>query len=625
MSPLSSIAKPVRLQELRNSMKLAGIDAYLFPSGDAHQSEYIAQCDARRAFISGFTGSAGYAVVTLNDAALWTDGRYFLQASRELDTASWKLMKMGLPGTPEKSEWLQSVLGQNAKIGFDPRLLSVEDFVDMKQKLTGLKLVAALDKSGSNLVDAVWKDRPARPANPLIVHDVKYAGQDYLEKLASIRKYMSDYKFDASTGSDCKVAGLLIPTLDEICWTLNLRGSDIPFNPVFFAYLLVTPSSSVLFTDKKRVDDSVLKHLKASNTVVEDYNSIWDHLKGLSKQWKASNSKLLADRICSVAVQESLVEPALLQTISSPIKMLKSIKNPVELEGFRQCHVRDAAALCNFFGWLENELVVNNNTSISEVDAADKVEGFRAEQADFMGLSFDTISSTGPNGAIIHYKPEKDTCAIIDKTKVYLCDSGAQYKDGTTDVTRTYHFTHPTDFEKLAFTRVLQGHIALDALIFPNNVSGYQIDSFARQALWRSGLDYMHGTGHGVGSFLNVHEGPQGISFKKPHDEVKLQVNMTVTNEPGYYHDNHFGIRIENILFVKEAATPHQFAGKKYLGFEHVTFVPIGKKLIDKSLLSQAEIEWIDKYHTECWQKVSQLLKKDSLGWKWLQKETSPL
>ncbi|KAG0333430.1 hypothetical protein BG000_009159, partial [Podila horticola] len=296
-----------------------------------------------------------------------------------------------------------------------------------------------------------------------------------------------------------------------------------------------------------------------------------------------------------------------------------AIKNDTELEGMRQCHLRDSAALINYFAWLEEQLA--NGVELDEADGAERLEQFRAEQAGFVGLSFDTISSTGPNGAIIHYKPEKPNAARINPDLVYLCDSGGQYIDGTTDVTRTLHFKTPSAHEKRCFTRVLQGHISIDSAVFPDGTSGYLLDVLARRALWSDGLDFRHGTGHGVGAFLNVHEGPHGCGTRIAYNDIPLVPGMTLTNEPGYYEDGKFGIRIENVMLVRKADTLHNFGGRGYYGFEHVTLVPMQIKLIERSLLTHLEIEWINAYHAECLEKVSPFLAKDSPGLKWLQRE----
>jgi Xaa-Pro aminopeptidase len=301
----------------------------------------------------------------------------------------------------------------------------------------------------------------------------------------------------------------------------------------------------------------------------------------------------------------------------------KAIKTKEELQGMRNCHLRDGAALVQYFAWLENELL--SGAKISEVEGADRLEQFRAKQEHFVGLSFATISSTGSNGAIIHYKPEPETCKIIDPAEIYLCDSGAQYRDGTTDTTRTYHFGTPSAFEKRCFTRVLQGHIAIDEAVFPQGTTGYLLDPMARQFLWKDGLNFLHGTGHGVGSFLNVHEGPHGIGIRPHFNATALKAGMTISNEPGYYQDGEFGIRIENIVLVKDVETPNNFGGNGYLGFEHVTVVPIGLSLIDVELLSPSEKKWINAYHEECLTKLTPLLAHDELATAWLKKETQPL
>jgi Xaa-Pro aminopeptidase len=302
---------------------------------------------------------------------------------------------------------------------------------------------------------------------------------------------------------------------------------------------------------------------------------------------------------------------------------MKAIKNDTELEGFRQCHIRDGAALVRYFAWLEEQL--NQGVELNESQGADQLEKFRSEQDLFKGLSFDTISSTGPNGAIIHYSPDPKDCAVIKKDQVYLCDSGAQFWDGTTDTTRTWHFGTPTDEEKRAATRVLQGHIAIDKAVFPNGTTGYILDAFARRALWEDGLDYRHGTGHGVGHFLNVHEGPQGIGVRIAYNSTALKPGMTLSNEPGYYADGKFGVRIENIVLVKKVTPPNNFGDKGYLGFEHVTMCPIHKKLVDTSLITKEEREWLDKYHEEVYEKVSPLLTNDQRALEWLKRECSPL
>ncbi|KAI8057047.1 Creatinase/aminopeptidase [Syncephalis plumigaleata] len=601
-----------RLRRLRALMldPRYNLTAYVIPSEDAHQSEYIADCDKRRHYISGFSGSAGCAVVTRDTAALFTDGRYFLQASQELDE-NWTLMKQGLPGVPTWQDYLLQVASTDSRIGMDPTLITAPDARALRTSLSsiGAEFVTITE----NLIDNIWDDRPERPTSPAFVLPIKYTGQSMADKIKQLRAELKkDY-----------VSGIVLSALDEIAWLFNLRGSDIDFNPVFFAYSLVTNEEVFLYIDEKKITPQVREHL-GDTVQIKPYNSIFSHLRALGKINAAENKqKLLLTTRASIALEEALGTNNIVEG-RSPIMMSKAIKNPVELEGMRQSHLRDAAALCNYFAWLEGELVAGQQ-EYNEVQVADKLAAFRAEQADFVGLSFDTISGSGANGAIIHYKPEPETCAIVKREAMYLCDSGGQYRDGTTDVTRTWHFGTPTDYEKRCFTRVLQGHIAIDTAVFPSTTTGFSLDILARAPLWKDGLDYRHGTGHGVGSFLNVHEGPQGIGYRPYCHEVPLMEGMTVTNEPGYYEDGKFGIRIENVLLVRKVDTPQRFGDVDYLGFENVTMVPIHKKLIDISLLTPEERQWVDNHHKQCFERVSPLLDPNGQGYAWLKRETSPL
>ncbi|KAI8924416.1 aminopeptidase P [Entophlyctis helioformis] len=528
-----------RLAALREHLAKHNLQAFIVPSEDAHQSEYIAPCDARRAYISGFTGSAGVAVVTSTKAALWTDGRYYLQGSQQLDS-NWILQKDGLPEVPSRSEWLTQVLPAASRIGIDAELVSVNEAKVLSDSLTkaGHSIVHT-----PNLVDAIWEGRPARPVNPVKVLDLKYSGQPFEEKIAALQQQLKQEKRSA----------FVVTALDEIAWLFNLRGSDVECNPVFFSYSIVTVDNVFLFIDESKLTAEVKAHL-GSKVIVKPYGSVFEHLKAFQSAGVAE--KVWIDMRCSQAVKEALGGDANTVVARSPIQMAKAIKNATELQGFRECHKRDAVALSRYFAWLEDELVNKKNTTITEAEGADRLEAFRKAIPDFVGLSFDTISSTGANGAIIHYKPEHGNCAVIDVNKMYLCDSGAQFLDGTTDTTRTMHFGTPTAREKDAYTRVLKGHIQLDMLVFPVGTTGYIIDAISRLPLWRAGLDFRHGTGHGVGSYLNVHEGPHGIGYRITLNDVKLAEGMTVTNEPGYYEDGAFGIRIENVLLIKKVNTP---------------------------------------------------------------------
>ncbi|KAN0127203.1 Peptidase M24, structural domain containing protein [Lactarius tabidus] len=590
-----------RLTALRNLMAERNIDAYVVPSEDQHFSEYIAECDMRRAFISGFNGSAGTAIVTKDKAYLFTDGRYFLQAEQQLDK-NWTLMKQGLPDVPTWQESITKNVTPPAHLGIDPELLSASE----AKSFAGIDITYC-----ENLVDLVWGSaRPPRPQKPIFTLDVKYAGADHTTKLARVRQELEKQKARA----------LVVAMLDEVAWLFNLRGADIEFNPVFFAYAVVTADTAILFVNPEQVSPEVRTQL-GQEVQLRPYDACIPYLKELGSDLQAGQKVLIGDKT-SVAVADA-IGLSYINIARSPIADLKTIKNASEIEGFRACHIRDGAALVRYFAWLEEQL--NQGVKLSESQGADQLEKFRSELSLFKGLSFTTISSTGPNAAIIHYSPDPNDCAIIQKDQVYLCDSGGQYLDGTTDVTRTLHFGTPTDQQRRAFTRVLQGHIAIDTAVFPNGTTGYIIDTWARRYLWRDGLDYRHGTGHGVGHFLNVHEGPQGIGTRIAYNSTPLKPGMTVSNEPGYYADGEYGIRIENVVVVREAETPNNFGEKGFLGFEHVTMVPMGRNLIDVSLLSADERGWVDAYHKEILKKVSPLLESDPRARTWLERECAPL
>ncbi|KAJ5833519.1 hypothetical protein N7474_001830 [Penicillium riverlandense] len=606
-----------RLTRLRKLMQENKVDVYIVPSEDSHQSEYIAPCDARREFISGFSGSAGTAIISLTKAALSTDGRYFNQAAKQLDS-NWELLKRGIEGVPTWQEWTTEQAQGGKAVGVDPSLITASG---------ARKLAETLEKNGSslvgiqqNLVDSVWgKDRPPRPSEKVRVHPNKYAGKSFQDKVADLRKELETKKKGA----------FFISMLDEIAWLFNLRGSDIPYNPVFFSYAVVTPTTAELYVEDDKLTPEVKAHL-GKDVIVKPYDSIYADAKSLSEARSKSSGnaeapfKFLLSNKASWALSLNLGGEEQVEEARSPIADAKAVKNDTELDGMRACHIRDGASLTEYFAWLENELV-NKKTTLDEVDAADKLEQIRSKKDLFAGLSFDTISSTGPNGAVIHYKPEKGSCSVIDPKAIYLCDSGCQYLDGTTDTTRTHHFGQPTEFEKRAFTLVLKGMIGIDTAVFPKGTSGFAIDVLARQFLWKEGLDFLHGTGHGIGSYLNVHEGPMGIGTRVQYTEVPIAAGNVISDEPGYYEDGKFGIRIENVVLCKEVNPPNKFGDKQWLGFEHVTMTPIGRKLIEPSLLSDAELKWVNDYHAEIWDKTHHFFTEDELTTKWLERETKPI
>ncbi|KAI0938502.1 hypothetical protein AcV5_000173 [Taiwanofungus camphoratus] len=573
-----------RLEALRLLMSQPEYDleAVVIPSEDQHYSEYIARCDERRAFISGFDGSAGCAIVTSKDAFLFTDGRYFLQAEKQLDQ-NWTLMKQGLPDVPSWQDFLSKKLDLDIRIGVDSTLITAAD-ADVIQKALKPRNSQLISLS-KNLVDLVWTDRPSRPANGIFALDIKYSGESHLGKIDRLREELRKRRAHA----------FVINMLDEVAWLFNLRGSDIDFNPVFFAYAVITMDKALLFVNLSQVNDSVRAHLGTA-VEIQSYDSFFSYLKELGAEVGLfEESKVLVGDKTSLAIVEAIGEDHI-DIFRSPVADLKSIKNMTEIEGFRQCHLRDGAALVRYFAWLEERL--NEGAELTESQVADQLERYRSELDLFKGLSFTTISSTGPNGAIIHYSPDPNDCAVVRKDQLYLCDSGGQYLDGTTDVTRTLHFGTPTVEEKRAFTRVLQGHIAIDTAIFPNGTSGH---------------------------FLNVHEGPHGIGVRIIYNNTPLKAGMIVSNEPGYYADGRFGIRIENVVIVRDVHTPNNFGEKGYLGFEHVTMCPIQKHLVDVTLLTVHERFWLNLYHTEVLEKVSPLLHDDRRALAWLKRECSPL
>ncbi|KAG1939871.1 xaa-Pro aminopeptidase 1 isoform X1 [Pimephales promelas] len=603
-------------QAMRNGKCIAEpIQAYIIPSGDAHQSEYIAPCDCRREFICGFNGSAGTAIVTEQHAALWTDGRYFLQASQQMDN-NWTLMKMGLKETLSQEDWLISVLPENSRVGVDPWIIAADQWKNMSKALSsaGHSLVAVQE----NLIDAIWEDRPTRPSTKLIALGLKYTGLTWQDKITALRGKMAERK----------ISWFVVTALDEIAWLFNLRGSDIEYNPVFFAYAIIGISSIRLFVDTKRLlDAEVRQHLELDgkpDLTVQcfPYESVFTELQAVCATLAPKDKMWICDK-ASCALTQVIPKAHRAAIPYTPLCLAKAVKNPTEIQGMKMAHIKDAVALCQLFAWLEKEIPKG---TVTEISAADKAEEFRSQQKDFVGLSFPTISSVGPNGAIIHYRPLPETNRTLSLNEVYLIDSGAQYKDGTTDVTRTVHFGTPSDYEKECFTYVLKGHIAVSAAVFPNGTKGHLLDSFARAALWDSGLDYLHGTGHGVGCFLNVHEGPCGISYKTFADEP-LEAGMIVSDEPGYYEDGSFGIRLENVVLVVPAKTRYNYRNRGSLTFEPLTLVPIQLKMINTDMLTQKERDWVNDYHRKCLETIGAELERQ--GWKealdWLIRETRPI
>lgn len=552
-----------------------------------------------------------------------TDGRYFLQAERQLDS-NWTLLKQGVPGVPSWREWVANEASANGfRIGVDPRLFSYSEYDSLTNQLSQFGIEDALVPVTPNLVDLVWGNEQPKPSkDEVVIHPVKYAGLSAVDKINLLRQTI-----EKKRGS-----GFVVTALDEVAWLFNLRGSDIVYNPVFRSFAYVSEDKAILYVDQDKINDKVATYLANDKIQVKTYDAIADDLRqALADVMKHNSSvkthdlrkKVLASSDISWDLYNALGGKQYVSIVPSPVEISKGVKNSVEITGAKQCHIRDGAALIKYFAWLENEL--KNGKEYSDYDAGLQAEKFRSEMDLYKGLSFETISSSGPNAAVIHYAPEKDSKFMVDIDQVYLCDSGAQYLDGTTDTTRTLFFGETVDPEiKHRYTLVLKGHIAIARTIFPEGTNGYYIDVLARQFLWREGLDYRHGTGHGVGSFLMVHEGPIGIGLRSSLGNSNFQIGNVLSNEPGYYKDGHYGIRIENVVLVKEVdGIPNEF-GKKNLMFETVTRVPMCRKLIEVEALTKQEIEWLNDYHQTVYEDTISHVSGDELAKAWLKRETAP-
>ncbi len=590
-----------RLQALRGLMAQRHLDAYMIPSQDEHQSEFVPERAKRVQWLSGFSGSSGTLVVTSFQALLWTDGRYHLQAQEELDKDLFTLMRLGVLGVPEPQEWLLQNLQSGKKVGIDPRLFSIEEARSLKRELSdgGIELVSLEE----NLVDLLWEDRPSAPSDLIWPLEPQYCGSSVEEKLATVRGEMARNR----------VQGLVVSRLDEIAWVLNLRGKDVPYNPVFLSYLIILEKEALLFIDGQRLTRGARDALDPV-LEIRPYGDFESHLRKLAKAglrfWvdpHGANQRIL----------ELLeVGPRPFEFLS-PIARAKAVKNPTERRGMRACHIRDALAWVRFMRWLKGEVPKGG---ITEKIAAEKLDTLKAELPGYVAPSFETIVAYGPNGAIVHYRPSHERAIELRPHGLVLVDSGAHFLDGTTDATRTIALGPVTHDHREKYTRVLKGHIALSTTPFPKGTSGRQLDSLARRPLWEAGLDYMHGTGHGVGCFLNVHEGPQTIS---PKDKgVPLEPGMFLTNEPGYYEEGSLGIRIENVMEVIELPMEHRTHGT-FLGFRPVTMIPLERSLILMDLLQEEEISWINSYHQTIRDFLSPSLTGEDLAW--LQEATMPI
>ena len=584
-----------RVGKLRAYMKSKGLDAFIIPSSDPHMSEYPPLHWQARQWISGFSGSAGTAVVTTDKAALWTDSRYFLAAAEQLEGTPFELMKKDMPGTPSIEDWLVSVLAAGSTAGADGKVLTQGSFKAISQRLGRAGIGFA--NCGDPFED-IWSDRPELPLSPIEVHPMEYAGESCRSKIERLLAEARAEECDA----------LLVTALDDIAWTLNLRGTDVECNPVFVAYLLVSEKRTMLFADSRKITPQTRSYLASQQVELRPYDSLAEGIGELD-----AHCTLLPENASYYIL--SLYGKDRFKTAPSVAERLKAVKNAIEAEGFRKAMLRDGVAMVTFLSRLHAEV----KKGITEMGVDRLLTSLRAEQPLYRGLSFATIAGYGPHGAIVHYEADESSDAKLEPRSFILIDSGAQYSDGTTDITRTIALGTPTDEEKLAYTLVLKGHIALSRCIFPDGASGTQIDCTARYAMWQHMMNYGHGTGHGVGSYLNVHEGPHQIRMN--YMPAPLHAGMTVTDEPGLYCEGKFGVRTENTLLVVPAGES-QFG--KFLKFEPLTLCPIDTTPIDTRLLSHEEVTWLNAYHATVREKLNPLISDPQVK-QWLETATKPI
>lgn len=578
-----------RIGRLRQCLREQSLSAFIIPSTDPHSGEYVPDHWKTREWVSGFTGSAGTAVITLDDAALWTDSRYFLQAADQLDGTGIRLMKDRLPDTPSIPEWLGQSLSPGAVVGVDGWVNTIGETQALREALAreGLTLRTDYDP-----VTRLWDDRPALPGTPVSIHPLEYAGVACHKKLAAIREKL------LARGAD----GILLSTLDDIAWTLNLRGNDVHCNPVFVSYLLITSQESILYVRAEKLTTEVKAYLAQEGVNTEDYDDLQEDLR----DYPYATLSLDPGRT-NEAVRQAVNPLTKVLLEESPVPLMKAVKNEAEIRGFHAAMLRDGVAMVKFLKWLEEAVPQGNETEMS-IDR--KLYECRAEQPLFRGISFDTIAGYKEHAAIVHYEATPETDKPLAPEGLLLLDSGAQYADGTTDITRTIALGETTDDERRDYTLVLKGHIGLTRACFPQGTCGTQLDVLARQAMWREGANFLHGTGHGVGAYLNVHEGPHQIRMN--HVPTPLRPGMTVTDEPGIYRAGRYGIRTENTLLV----VPYRETefGTFYT-FEPLTLCPIDTRPIVRSMLTAEETEWLNAYHRMVYDRLSPLLDEEHRAW----------
>lgn len=589
----------LRLARLRELMKREHLSAFIFPSTDAHQSEYVADHWRGREWISGFNGSAGTAVVTMKSAALWTDSRYFLAAEEQLEDTEYQLMRLKMEGTPTIAEWLGKELQdvQSPEVGLDGMVNSynyVKDLSCSLRKLGGITLRTNLAP-----LEQIWENRPSLPANPVEIQPLEYAGETLASKVVRIRKSLRELHAD----------GMLVSALDDIAWTLNLRGTDVHCNPVFVSYLLIESDKVSLFVDDNKLSPEVKQYLQDNQVSLYNYNKVEKCLESYSEY------NILLDGDETSYYLWKTVKCQEIVAAASPIPAMKAVKNEAEIEGYRSAMLKDGVAMVKFLKWLKPAVEAGGQTEIS---IGEKLTSLRAEQKLFRDISFDTIAGYAQHGAIVHYEATPETDVVLKPEGLILIDSGAQYQDGTTDITRTIALGAVSEEMKHIYTLVLKAHIQLELVKFPDGASGTQLDAVGRECMWREGYNFLHGTGHGVGSYLCVHEGPHQIRMEWM--PTPLRAGMTLTDEPGLYLAGKFGVRIENTVLISDYMST-EFG--KFLQIEPLTLCPIDTTPIDVDMLLPEEIDWLNAYHHSVYEKLSPFLDEEEKIW--LENATKPI
>ena len=598
MATISEIKN--RLTALRKQMQVHQLSAFIVPSTDPHSGEYVPEHWESRKWISGFTGSAGTAVITLEDAGLWTDSRYFIQAEEQLAGTGIRLFKDRLPETPSITEWLGSILKKGDKVGIDGWVNSHQEASGIQQELKTYGV--ELEMMTQDIFDAIWENRPGLPQTPVFILDETRTGTSCTDKISRIQEAI------AKNG----VSAIILSALDEIAWTLNLRGDDVHCNPVFISYLLISKEGHTLYILEEKITEEVRQYLNLHHVEIKSYSALAEDLRTFeeSHQGILQISPLANEALYNLSAQyaDTIVQ-------ASPVALMKAVKNETEQAGFRKAMERDGVALVKFLRWLKEAVATGNETELS-VDK--KLYELRAEQADFKGISFDTIAGYKEHAAIVHYEATPETDIPLKPEGLLLLDSGAQYLDGTTDITRTIALGPLTEEEKTDYTLVLKGHLHLQNAHFPAGTCGTQLDVLARIAMWKAGINYLHGTGHGIGHFLCVHEGPHQIRMN--HMPTLLEPGMIVTDEPGIYKGGRHGIRTENTLLIVPAQET-EFG--KFYRFEPLTLCPIDKEAIAIDLMTDEELTWLNEYHQLVYHRLYPLLNEEEQAW--LKEATNPL